>query len=121
MKSAAVRIAHYDNRTQSTQLDPTLAAVNSTAQANYAAHVSDFYPKQTAAAGILDAAGIANYARARYQACNGQFYHLARIASGAALAAEFTSCAKKWIARGCAKATLISIASTVYSVTITIP
>lgn len=119
MKTDVTRIAHYNARMQSSLIDPTLTAVNSLAQTNYASYLGIFYPKQVAVSAILDTNAVPNYQRGWYQACAGQMYHQSRVATGDALVFEFTALADKWESRGCDRAILISIASSVYSVTIT--
>ncbi len=114
MRTAAQRIAAYQNRMQSTQIDPVLTAVNAMAGENHTAHVLYFYPKQVALRDLLDGEGITPTEFFKYEAYNGELYSLVRRATGAAAIAEKDILVAKYTALGCDAALLASIALTVW-------
>jgi len=119
VRTAAQRIAHYNARMQSTLIDPVLTAVNAAAAANFTAYAIDFVPKQSAARLVMDSDGILGPIRFLYEAYNGELYGLTKRFSGTALDAMGQVMHDKYEAFGCASATLISIASNVYGITVT--
>lgn len=118
MRTDVQRIAAYNARNQTTLINPTLTAVNTNAQANFAAYMADFYPKQVLCVGVLDTNGIPNYQRGWYQAYLSQLYHAWKIDSGAGAAAEFTSITAKWEARGLGHGGMKQICQVCFGVTI---
>jgi hypothetical protein len=119
MRTAAQRIAHYNARMVSSLVDPVLTAVNAAAAANYTAYAIDFVPKQTQMRGILDTDGILMPFRLLYEAYNGELYGLTKRYAGPALDGMAQVIHDKYVAVGCTTATLISIASNVYGITVT--
>jgi len=119
VRTAAQRIAHYNARMQSTLIDPVLTAVNAAAVANYTAYAIEFVPLQSATNAQLDTDGITGAPRLMYHAYSGELYGLTKRFSGTALDAMAQIIHDKWEALGCATATLIDIASTVYGITVT--
>ena len=118
MKTDAQRIAAFNARMLSSLIDPTLSAVATMAVANYAAHATDFYPKQQALRAILDAAGIATSQYFGYEAYNNELYHISKVASGASAILMATAMHAKYVSYFYATATLKAIALTVYSIVI---
>ena len=102
MRSAAQRIAAYEARMQSSQIDPTLTAVNIDQMANYAAYIADWYPLQQTLRGWLDAQGFAGNVCFIYEALAGECYAIYRRFSGPAAVAEGTTVKAKYVALGLA-------------------
>ena len=118
MKSAATRIAHYQNRMTSSQIDPVLSAVNATAVANYAAYATDWVAKQQAVHDYLDVHGVLPYEYFQYNAAAGEFYHIEQHFSGPMAVAAATEICTKWAAMGCVLADLKAIAGTVFNIVV---
>jgi hypothetical protein len=96
MRDSSHRIARYNARMLSTQLDPVGVAVNDKAMTNYATYVDEFYPLQVKLRNILDSAGLSNLLFASFEAFNGECYHLYKVCSGPALVANLTTLVLKW-------------------------
>ena len=96
MKTTAQRIAHYNARMLSSLVDPTLSAVSTLAQANFAAYVNDFVPNQVALRAILNDEGVPVIDVGAYEAFHGELYHLSQSYSGPALQAAFCILVAKW-------------------------
>jgi hypothetical protein len=96
MKTDAQRIAHYEARMMSTQIDPVLAAVNAKACQNFATYEIDFYPNQVALRNLLSAAGILPVKYGAYEAYHGELYHMSKVCQGDALVAAATILIDKW-------------------------
>lgn len=122
MRTAAQRIAKYNARMVSSQLDPVRAAVTAAAQANYLGYAQEFVPKQESLRAILDAKGIDSAQFVFYEAYNGELYHLWKTTSGASLIKAAGAVLGRWdhAARlgPSAEATLKEIASTVWNIII---
>lgn len=120
MVPAATRIAHYEARMQSTLIDPAIDAVRDLAVANFTTYALDWAGiKQPALHGVLNADGIMGPIRFRYEAYAAELYGLTRRFGGTALDAMAQVMHDKYEAWGCATATLISIAATVFGITVT--
>jgi hypothetical protein len=121
MISASRRKAKFAARMQSSQLDPTLAAVSANAVANYGAYLEDFYPNQVSLRTILNAAGIQPIWFGAYEAFHGELYHLYKVCAGPALDAACAVLVDKWSDSahlGAAAATVLSqIATDIYHIT----
>lgn len=98
MRSAAQRIAAYNARTQSSQIDPTLTAMNAQQQANYAGYVADWYPKQVLLRDWLNLSGFGSTVVFKYEALAGECYAVdvrfagpTAIAYAAALKVKYTA------------------------------
>jgi len=100
MRSGAQRTAAYDARMQSSQIDPTLTAVNAQQMANHAAHVAVFYPKQVLLRDFLNLNGFTGPTAFKYEALNGEMYHASRCFAGPALVAEGVILKAKYTALG---------------------
>lgn len=100
MRSAAQRIAAYDARMQSSQIDPALTAMNAQQMANYAAYVADWYPLQQTLRGWLDAQGFSGSVAFQYEALAGECYHAYTHFSGPAAVAEGVTLKAKYLALG---------------------
>ncbi len=100
MRSAAQRIAAYDSRMQSSQIDPALTAVNAQQCANHAAHVGAFYPRQVVLRDWLNTMGYTGPTAFKYEALNGEMYHASRSFAGPALVAEGVVLKAKYVALG---------------------
>jgi len=96
VKTTAQRIAHYNARMLSSLVDPTLSAVSTLAQANFAAYVNDFVPNQVALRAILNDEGVPVIDVGAYEAFHGELYHLSQSYSGPALQAAFCILVAKW-------------------------
>jgi len=117
MRTAAQRIAKYNARMQSTQLDPVLVVMNEQQAANHTAHVLYFYPRQQALRDLLSGQGLTTTEMFAYEAYNGELYHLVRTgAVGTALVAEKEVLVAKYTAAGLTPALLQSIALTVWEI-----
>jgi hypothetical protein len=119
MRSAAQRIAAYNARMQSSQIDPVLTAVNDQQKANFAAYVGDFYPYQLLLRDWLNDEGIHGVLAFQFEAFNGECYSAHRRFSGPSLAAQITVLADKYEDMGVTRADLVEIALSVWGVTIT--
>ena len=100
MRSAAQRIAAYEARMQSSQIDPTLTAVNALQMANYAAYIAEWYPLQVTLRGWLDAQGFSGSIAFMYEALAGECYAAYRRFSGPAAVAEGVLLKAKYLALG---------------------
>jgi hypothetical protein len=96
MRTTAQRIARYNARMLSSLVDPVLSAVSSAQQANFAAYVTDFVPKQEALRAILNDEAIPVIKVAAYEAFHGELYGLSRRFAGPALQAAFCILVAKW-------------------------
>lgn len=118
MVSAAIRIAHYNNRMSSSLLDPVFTAVADMAKAHYLVHAIDITQRQIDTVAILDTDGILGAFRFLYLAYSNQLYHLCKVYSGTPLVSEATTLCTKYTAQFLAAATLKKIAHDVYAITI---
>ena len=100
MRSAAQRIAAYDARMQSSQIDPALTAMNTQQMANFAAYVADWYPLQTTLRGWLDAQGFTGNIAFQYEALAGECYAAYTRFSGPAAVAAGVILKAKYVALG---------------------
>lgn len=116
MRSAAQRIAAYDARMQSSQIDPALTAVNVQQMANHAAHVGAFYPKQLLLRDYFNAQGISGPLAFQYEAFNAEMYHASRSFDGPALIAEGVVLKAKYQALGLDALALSAICLQVWGV-----
>lgn len=120
MIGAAERIAHYNNRMVSSQIDPVLAAVNVTAMANYAAHAIEWTALLAAVHNHLAANGVNPASWFLYDGFAGEMYHLVNktgVTGAAAIAAANDFCVK-WEALGGGLARLKAICAAVFSVVV---
>jgi len=122
MRTAAQRIAKYNARMVSSQLDPVRAALQTQQQANYAAYAVDFIPKQQQLRAILDAQGIDVAQYVFYEAYMGEIYHISKVSSGASAIVAATAVQGRWahasrLGAGAAAA-LKGIAQDIFNITI---
>lgn len=122
MRTAAQRIAKYNARMISSQLDPVRAALVAQQQANYEGYAIEFVPKQQALRAYLDAHGIDTAQYVFYEAYNGELYHVWKTASGASAVIAATAIEGRWahasrLGAGAAAA-LKAIALAVYNIII---
>jgi len=96
MRTTAQRIAAYNARMLSTLVDPVLSAVSAIQQANFAAYVNEFVPKQVALRVILNDEGVQVIDYAAYEAFHGELYRLFKSFAGPALQAAFCILVAKW-------------------------
>lgn len=96
MRTAAQRIAKYNARMVSSQLDPVRAAQTAAAQANYEAYAIDFVPIQQKLRVELASYGIDPAQFVFYEAWNGEMYHAWKTTSGASLAKAFGAINGRW-------------------------
>jgi len=100
MRSAAQRIAAYDARMQSSQIDPTLTAQNALQMANYAGYVATWYPLQMTLRGWLDAEGFSGNVAFMYESLAAECFSVYRRFSGPAAVAEGVILKAKYVALG---------------------
>jgi len=122
MRTAAQRIAKYDARMVSSELDPVRAALVAQQQANFAAYATEFVPKQEQLRAILDALGVDTAQYVFYEAYNGELYHVWKTSSGASAVIAATAIEGRWahasrLGAGAA-ATLKAIAVQIYNIII---
>jgi len=110
MVSAAKRIEHYNNRMQSSQVDPVLSATNAAQKANFAEYAIEWVAKQTLVHQYLDAQGALPSEYFNYNAYAGEIYHIYRGFSGAAAVAAAADMVIKYTGMGCTGARLRGIA-----------
>jgi|GEM_PF-3154284 len=96
MRTTAQRIAKYNARMMSSLVDPTLTAVQSIQQANFAAYADDFVPKQEALRVILSDEGVSVIDFVSYEAFHAEIYGASKKYTGPALQAEFCILVAKW-------------------------
>lgn len=117
MKTAAQRIAHYDNRATSSQWDPVLSAVNAYAKANYAAHAIEYVPLLTQVHNYLSTEGVDPAEFFNYDGFAGEVFHVSKTCTGASAIAAVVSLQIKWILFACTAPRLKAIAL-IFSITI---
>lgn len=117
MESAADRIEHYNNRMTSSQIDPVLSAVNTTAKANYAAHAIEYTPLLASVHNYLSTEGVDPAAFFNYDGFAGECYHVSKTCAGASAIAAVVSFQLKWVLYGCTAPHLKAIAL-IFSITI---
>ena len=100
MRSAAQRIAAYDARMQSSQIDPTLTAMNALQMANYAGYVADWYPLQVNLRAWMDALPVAPVNAFIWEACAGEGYAIYRRFSGGSALAQAVTLKAKYVSLG---------------------
>ena len=118
MRSATQRIDAYNARMVSSQIDPTLTAVEALQQANFAGYMADFYPFQVALRGWLDTQAIPGNVAFMYEAWNNEVYSAYRRFSGTALTGMVTVLVDKYEDYGILRADLIAAALAVWSLVI---
>lgn len=82
MKTDSQRIAHYNARMVSSTIDPTIAAKQALAAANFGFYVMAFYPKQQALRALLAGMAIPTIQYGPYEAFHGKIFHLAQTTTG---------------------------------------
>jgi hypothetical protein len=103
----------------SSLVDPSIAAKQSLAVANFGAYATDWYPKQQTLRGILDAAGIATSQYFGYEAFAGEMYHVSKVAGhGASAVIMGSALVAKYVAMFLVAATLKKIALDCFTITI---
>lgn len=118
MRTDSQRIAAYNARMQSSQIDPTLTAVSALAQANYTGYVAQFYPFQVALRAWLDSQAVHGAAAFFYEAFNNEMYSAYRRFSGTAFVTQATTLVDKYEDLGGARADLIAICLSVWSIVV---
>jgi hypothetical protein len=116
MRTAAQRIAAYNARMQSSQIDPTLTAMEALAQANYTSYVNEFYPFQVALRNWLDSQDIHGALVFQFEAFNNEMYSAWRRFQGTALISMATVLVDKYEDYGMTRADLITVCLDVWSV-----
>lgn len=96
MRTAAQRIAKYNARMVSSQLDPVRAALQSQQQANYAGYATEFVPKQQALRQLLDSHGIDTAQYVFYEAYSAELYHVWKTSSGSSAVIAATAISGRW-------------------------
>jgi len=116
MRTSAQRIAAYEARMQSSQLDPVRTATAPLQAQNFGAYVNDFVPKQLELRSYMDGQGYSSADYFAYEAANGELYHVWKTFAGAAAVAEATVIVAKYVALGLTEADLIAIAVNLYNI-----
>jgi hypothetical protein len=119
MRSSDQRIAAYNARMQSSQIDPVLTAVEDLAKANYASYIGVFYPYQVSLRDWMNDEDIHGSTAFAYEAFNGEVYSAWRRFAGGTLDAMVTALVDKYEALGLTRARLIAAALTVWGITVT--
>jgi hypothetical protein len=96
MRTAAQRIAKYNARMVSSQLDPVRAALVAQQQANYLAYATDFVPFQQDLRVLLNGYGIDPSQFVYYEAYVGELYHVYKTTAGASAVIAATAIAGRW-------------------------
>ena len=123
MRTAAQRIAKYNARMVSSQLDPVRAALVANQQANYAGYATEFVPYQEKLRVELATYGIDPAQFVFYEAWNGEMYHAFKTTSGTSLIKAVGAINGRWaqasrLGTGAASR-LIALAFAVWNVVIT--
>jgi len=118
VRTSAQRIAAYEARMQSTLLDPTNAAINDLAKANFATYANEFVPKQQQLRALLNALSIPTIQFGGYEAYNGEMYHLWKTTDGPAAVTTGAALVTKWTSLGLNAIALKAIAADLYNITI---
>ncbi len=100
MRSEAQRVAAYDARMQSSQIDPALTAMNALQMANHAAHVAYIYPKQVVLRDLMDTWGISGPVAFQYEAVFQVCYRIDRRFAGPAAVFQCGVVIVQYIAMG---------------------
>lgn len=117
MKTAATKIAHYNNRMTSSQIDPVLSAVNATAKANYAAHAIEYTPLLASVHNYLSTQGVPPESFFNYDGFAGEVFHVSKTCAGPAAVAAVVQFQIKWLLYGCTAPHMKAIAL-IFSITI---
>lgn len=117
-RTAAQRIDNWNARMTSTQLDPTISAVNTIQKANFSAYVNDWTAKQEAVHTYLDGEGALPAEYFNYNAFAGEMYHIEQHFAGPAAIAAGADMVLKYTGMGCTAVRLKAIASTVFNIVI---
>lgn len=110
MRTAAQRIAAYNARMQSSQIDPVLTAKNAAMMANFAIYVNDFYPKQIILRDWLNVNGKFGTEAFMFEAYFGELYAIDRRFAGPAAVAQAGNIVNKYAALGLVGAELKAVA-----------
>lgn len=116
MRTAEQRIAHYNARMVSSQIDPVLSAMNVIQKANFRAYANEFVPKQEQLRALLSDADVATIFFLKYEAFNHQMYHLWLTAAGASAVKTATALVEKYESWGSDPALLRSIAAVIWNI-----
>lgn len=100
MRSEAQRVAAYNARMQSTQVDPVLTAVNAAQMASFAAYVAEWYPMQVSLRAWMDALPVAPVNAFIWEACAAESYAIYRRFSGGSALAQGTTLKAKYVSLG---------------------
>jgi hypothetical protein len=96
MRTAAQRIAKYQARMVSTQLDPVRTALQAQQQANYLAYATEFVPMQQQLRALLNAHSIDTAQFVFYEAYMGELYHVYKTAAGSSAVIAATAIECRW-------------------------
>lgn len=117
MRTAAQRIAAYDARMVSSQIDPVLTAISSQAQAHFSGYATEWVPKQEAVHQYLDGEGLLPAEYFNYSAFAMEIFHISKHFSGAAAVAAATDMDIKYVQMACLHEHLVAIAA-IFNITI---
>ena len=106
---------------QSSQIDPTLTAVNAQQKAIFARHVATQYPQQVVLRGVLNGLGISGPGALIYEAYSAELYAVGRHFTGPAAVAEALLLSRKYTDLGATEATICAIGTTVHALTLPTP
>jgi len=111
LRSAAQRIDAYNARMVSSLIDPKIAAVNTAAKANFAAHVTPYVAFQQLVHQYLDSEGALPVEYFNYNAYAGEIWHIDKHFSGAAAIAAGGDMVIRYTGMGCTDVRLKAIAA----------
>lgn len=117
MRSAAERIAAYEARMQSTQIDPVLTSVSAQAQANFATYATEWVAKQTSVHQYLDAQSVWPAEYFNYSAFAMEVFHVSKHFSGTAAINAAQDLDIKFVMMQCQHIHLVAIAA-IFNITI---
>ena len=111
MRSAADRIAAYEDRMTSSQIDPVLSVRHTQQKARFAAYAIDWVAKSEAVHNYLDTEGVLPYEYFNYDGFAGEIYHIEQHFAGAAAVVAANDFVIKYALYGCTTVRLKAIAA----------
>jgi len=111
LTGAATRIAHYNNRMTSSQIDPVLAAKHTVQKANFASYAIEWYALAVAVHNYLNSEGVLPYEYFNYDGFAGEIYHISKHFAGAAAVITANDFVVKYSLYGCTAVRLKAIAA----------
>jgi len=106
---------------QSSQIDPSLTAINAGQKARFARHVADAYPKQLTLRAYLNAQGLSGSVAFALEAFSGECFRIGRRFSGPAAGNAALALSEKYADLGLDDGDLCAILSTVHGILLPTP